>query len=66
MPFGKLARPSSSCQADFYHNKNTIEYILENEWKKENKLIIVLTLMDVSYLFEPDAKDAVKDKFTDG
>ena len=63
--FGSLARPSSSCQAEFQHNKNTTEYILENEWKKQNKLVIVLTLMDVSYLFEPDAKNAVKDKFTD-
>lgn len=31
---GGLARPSSARQADFYHNKNSIDYILENEWQK--------------------------------
>lgn len=60
---GSFARPSSSKQADFQPSKNSIEYILANEWQKQNKLIIVMSLIDVSYLFVPDAKDVVMDKF---
>ena len=43
-----------------------VDYIMAREWTKPNKLIIVMSLIDVSYLFKPETSNTVKQKFGTG
>ena len=42
---------------------NKLDQAVVQDWMKPNRIVIMVSLMDVSYLFKPEAKDAVKSKF---
>ena len=42
---------------------NQLDQTVVQDWMKPNRIVILMSLMDVSYLFKPEVKDSVKNNF---
>jgi len=57
---GQRSRSAAYCQTP---SINKLDQTVVQDWLKPNRIVILMSLMDVSYLFKPEAKNAVKTKF---